>query len=103
MNPDVHAWLESLLGSPDPVERAHAAARMAMPHEIEPPPAATPPDIWTERIRACPDYQPGCCASPAPFCARYAVHTHRGRCVECLTASDKDSGDDLRGNEHIGE
>lgn len=56
------------------------------------PPAATPVrrapprDAWLPLIRGCPDYNPGCCAHPAPFCSRYGRDTTRQQCVDCLTA-----------------
>ena len=46
-----------------------------------------PPDPWLPLIRACDDYQPGCCASPSPFCMRFQISPSRERCIECLTAN----------------
>jgi hypothetical protein len=41
-------------------------------------------DPWLKLIRDCPDFQPGCCASPAPFCTRYLLSPTREMCIECL-------------------
>lgn len=45
------------------------------------------PDPELAQIMACPDYNPGCCASPAPFCSRFALHPTREKCLECLRES----------------
>lgn len=42
-------------------------------------------DKWTVKIRACPDYNPGCCSSPAPFCSRFLISPTREKCIECLS------------------
>lgn len=56
-----------------------------------PPPASPrpPPGDWSARIRACPDFNPGCCASPAPYCSRFDLHPSRERCIECLRGEDE--------------
>lgn len=58
------------------------------PAATQPPRATTPPDPWAARIRACPDHNPGCCSSPAPYCTRYAINPTRDQCVSCLESSD---------------
>lgn len=50
-----------------------------------PPP---PRDDWTARIRACPDYHPGCCSRPAPHCSRYEISPAREQCIACLSGQD---------------
>ena len=48
-------------------------------------PAPVPPAVdWSSRIRECPDFHPGCCSSPAPFCSRFNINPTRERCIECL-------------------
>ncbi len=89
------AWLDS--GTDE--ERVHAANRLSLPDAIGyvPGPAVAAPQppafpvIWedpdTLRILACPHYQPGCCASPAPYCDRFNIVPSRERCIECLGGS----------------
>src|ERR1700757_1312238 len=50
----------------------------------EPQPAAEA-DPWLPLIRACEDYNPGCCANPAPWCTRFELSPSREQCIECLT------------------
>jgi hypothetical protein len=44
----------------------------------------SPPDPWLAVIRACPDHNPGCCASPLPYCSRFHIHPSREQCISCL-------------------
>lgn len=86
MTPDVRAHLESWLASDDPVRRKHAEWRLSLPDDYSPPaePAVHFHDEWSARIHACPDFNPGCCASPAPYCTRFGINPTRERCIECL-------------------
>ena len=60
------------------------AARPA-PRATRPAPARPEPGVdWSSRIRECPDFHPGCCSSPAPFCSRFNINPTRERCIECL-------------------
>jgi hypothetical protein len=88
----LHDWL----ASDDPVLRELAAHRLGVssPEADGTHPAPTTrdrPDPDTLRILACPDYNPGCCASPAPFCSRFLVNPTREQCIMCL--NDTERGD----------
>ncbi len=64
----------------------HLAWRAEMIRQAsDEPPPAIPEDPWRERIRACPHFQPGCCASPAPYCDRFAINPTREQCISCLS------------------
>jgi hypothetical protein len=64
--------------------RIHDRMNGMAPTVIVVPQAPSPPDPWLPLIRACDDYQPGCCASPAPFCTRFNVVPSRDQCIACL-------------------
>jgi hypothetical protein len=69
--------------------RAHMLERAGVPIPPAPIPAPSPPpDPWNDLILSCPDYNPGCCASPAPFCSRFLVTPTREQCISCLESSD---------------
>jgi hypothetical protein len=66
--------------------REHVIAVASEPPDHAPAPNPAPsPDPWGEKIRACPDFNPGCCASPAPFCSRFNIHPGREKCISCLS------------------
>lgn len=48
-------------------------------------PVQSKPDPWLVLIRACEDWNPGCCAHPSPSCTRFAKNVTREECIECLT------------------
>lgn len=90
MSDGIRERMLGLLESDDPVLRRHAHARLAMLDGTMTPPSPSPvhdapPDEWAARIRACPDHNPGCCASPLPYCTRHAIHPTRDQCVACLS------------------
>ena len=100
MTPETYHLMQEWLESGDEHQRRHAETRLAMPDAIGYDPTtaprggpvvdlkAIPPvihgDPWLMKIRACPDYNPGCCASPAPWCTRYNLSPTREQCIECL-------------------
>lgn len=103
MTNDLYHMLLAWLESGDDAQKRHAAYRLNLPDAIgyvpgvdppAPPPAilhAVPPIVKLDpvllKIHACPDYNPGCCASPMPFCTRYTINPTRDQCVECLEGS----------------
>jgi len=99
MSPETREWLESLLESGNPVERAHAAARLAMPDEIEPPAPALAP--LANAIRAMRHGFRRCFYSSHDGCGCTGTHCYSlGRvvvladCIECL---ESDSNADVAG------
>lgn len=92
MNAQLYQIMEAWLVSGDPLQQRHARYRLSLPDaeafqrgEPEPELEPVPVDLWTARIRACPDYNPGCCSSPAPYCSRFAINPTREKCIECLS------------------
>ena len=84
------SWLTSE-DNPDPHSRA-AYQRLVIQlasGNIAPPPESALVDPWLLAIRACPNWNAGCCASPAPFCSRFEIHPSRQDCIECLTIEGK--------------
>lgn len=80
-----YRWLCSE-ANPNPETRAGYRAFM-LAQAGEPAPQPPPSDPWRAKIRACPHYEPGCCAMPAPFCTRFVLSPSRERCIECLSGS----------------
>lgn len=90
-----HERLRWLCGDENPDANSREGYRNLMVRLATGEPAAPPqsspmrkesPDRWLALIRACDDYNPGCCAHPAAFCSRFARNTTREQCIECLTA-----------------
>lgn len=86
------AWLESGTDA----QKRHAGHRLSLPDAASYvpgsppiPPLVLPPimdlDSWASKIRACEHYNPGCCASPAPFCDLFSINPTRDQCIECLS------------------
>ncbi len=86
MTPETHAMLLDWLANGTDDQKLHARHRLAIHEgrEVEQP-APPPVDSWMAKIRACEDYNPACCHSPAPYCTRYHINPTRERCIECLS------------------
>ncbi len=65
---------------PDHVAWRSEVVRLAETTEGDP----VSSDPWLPLIRACEDHNPGCCASPVPYCSRFTKHVTHDDCVACL-------------------
>jgi hypothetical protein len=54
------------------------------PITLHPPRSTNSEDSWGALIRACEDWNPGCCAHPSPYCSRFGRDVSRDDCISCL-------------------
>jgi hypothetical protein len=89
MSPELRARLEGWLAADDPVERAHAAWRLAQPDVLPPGPAPMPVAeslLLLRRVNSCPyrsrDTACGCSGSKCGLRSGATV-SHRD-CLDCV-------------------